>query len=42
MTLTPEMVGAFANAAGDNNPIHHDEAFAATTRFGRRTATDRL
>jgi 3-hydroxybutyryl-CoA dehydratase len=39
LTLTPEAVVAFANAAGDNNPIHHDPAFAATTRFGRRTAS---
>jgi 3-hydroxybutyryl-CoA dehydratase len=33
------MVVAFANAAGDNNPIHHDPEFAATTRFGRPTAS---
>jgi 3-hydroxybutyryl-CoA dehydratase len=31
----------FASAAGDNNPIHHDAEFAATTRFGRPTAAAR-
>jgi acyl dehydratase len=39
VTLTPAMVIAFANAAGDNNPIHHDAEFAATTRFGKPTAS---
>jgi acyl dehydratase len=39
VTLSPESVISFANAAGDNNPIHHDPAFAATTRFGRPTAS---
>jgi len=39
LTLTPEAVVAFANAAGDNNPIHHDPEFAATTRFRRPTAS---
>jgi len=39
VTLTPEAVRAFANAAGDTNPIHHDAEFAATTRFGRPTAS---
>src|SRR5262252_8357696 len=39
VSLTPSTVVAFANAAGDNNPIHHDAEFAATTRFGRPTAS---
>ena len=39
VTLTPAMVVTFANAAGDNNPIHHDPEFAATTRFRRPTAS---
>jgi acyl dehydratase len=37
--LTPAMVVAFANAAGDDNPIHHDPDFAARTRFGSPTAS---
>ena len=33
--LTPTMVAAYAQAAGDTNPVHHDGAFAASTRYGR-------
>jgi acyl dehydratase len=39
VSLSPAMVVQFANAAGDNNPIHHDSEYAATTRFGRPTAS---
>lgn len=39
LTLTPEKVAAFANAAGDDNPVHHDPEFAASTRYGRRIAS---
>ena len=39
VTLTPQMAIDFATAAGDNNPIHHDAEFAATTRFHRPTAS---
>jgi 3-hydroxybutyryl-CoA dehydratase len=39
VTLSPATVVDFANAAGDNNPMHHDPEFAATTRFGRPTAS---
>lgn len=39
VALTPAAVVEFANAAGDNNPVHHDPAFAASTRFGRPTAS---
>ena len=39
MTLTPALVGAFAQAAGDDNPVHHDPEFAASTRYGRVIAS---
>src|SRR5262245_21310391 len=39
ITLSPASVIELANAAGDKNPIHHDPEFAATTRFGRPTAS---
>jgi acyl dehydratase len=39
VALTPSSVVDFATAAGDDNPIHHDAQFAATTRFGRPTAS---
>ena len=39
VTLSPAMVSEFAYAAGDNNPIHHNPEFAASTRFGRLTAS---
>jgi 3-hydroxybutyryl-CoA dehydratase len=35
IALSPAMVAAYANAAGDNNPVHHDLAFAAGTRYGK-------
>ncbi|HEX4389255.1 MAG TPA: MaoC family dehydratase [Steroidobacteraceae bacterium] len=37
--LTASTVTAFASAAGDDNPIHHDAAFAAATRFRKPTAS---
>lgn len=37
--LTPELVGAYARAAGDDNPVHHDPEFAASTRYGRLIAS---
>jgi 3-hydroxybutyryl-CoA dehydratase len=39
VALTPAMVAAFASAAGDDNPVHHDPAFAAATRYGRLIAS---
>lgn len=35
-TLTDDDVRAFARACGDVNPVHLDDAYAATTRFGQR------
>src|SRR4051812_32958318 len=37
-TVTDAMIRAFAELTGDHNPVHLDEAFAATTRFGGRIA----
>lgn len=34
VTLTAAEVSAFASAAGDHNPMHHDVEFARFTRFG--------
>ena len=36
--ITEADVEAFAEVTGDHNPIHLDEGFAKTTRFGRRIA----
>lgn len=36
--ITQSRVDAYAEASGDHNPIHVDEAFAATTQFGTRIA----
>ena len=36
--VTDELVRKFAEVSGDHNPIHLDEGFAKTTRFGRRIA----
>ena len=39
ITLTPKAVADYAGAVGDTNPVHHDAAFAATTRYGRLIAS---
>jgi 3-hydroxybutyryl-CoA dehydratase len=37
-TISDEMIRAFADLTGDTNPVHLDDAYASTTRFGRRIA----
>jgi len=37
-TITEQDIGAFAELTGDHNPVHLDETFAQTTRFGKRIA----
>ncbi|HSD53515.1 MAG TPA: MaoC family dehydratase [Burkholderiales bacterium] len=39
VTLTPAIVAEYARAAGDTNPVHHDPAFAAASRYGRLIAS---
>lgn len=36
--VTDDLVRDFADVSGDHNPLHLDEEFAKTTRFGRRIA----
>lgn len=36
--VTDELIRKFAELSGDFNPIHLDEEFAGSTRFGRRIA----
>ena len=33
-TVTAEDIALFAQVTGDTNPLHHDAAYAAKTRFG--------
>ncbi|HUQ33461.1 MAG TPA: MaoC family dehydratase [Pyrinomonadaceae bacterium] len=37
-TVTDDDVRAFADLTGDHNPVHLDEDYASSTRFGRRVA----
>jgi 3-hydroxybutyryl-CoA dehydratase len=37
-TITEADVEEFAHISGDNNPVHLDEEYASTTRFGKRIA----
>ncbi len=39
VSLTPEKVSVFATSVGDENPLHHDPAHAATTRYKRLIAS---
>ena len=39
VALTPTSVADFARSVGDQNPVHHDEGFAAQTRFKRVIAS---
>jgi 3-hydroxybutyryl-CoA dehydratase len=39
VTLSPAMVSEYAKAAGDDNPVHYSQEFAAATRFGRPIAS---
>jgi 3-hydroxybutyryl-CoA dehydratase len=36
--VSDELLEHFAQATGDRNPIHFDDAYAAETRFGGRVA----
>jgi 3-hydroxybutyryl-CoA dehydratase len=36
--ISDETIRAFAQASGDTNPVHLDDAYAVTTPFGRRIA----
>ena len=36
--VTDELIRKFADVSGDYNPIHLDEEFAKSTRFGKRIA----
>lgn len=36
--VTEDVIVKFAEVSGDDNPVHLDEAFAATTPFGTRIA----
>lgn len=36
--VTDDMVRKFADVSGDHNPIHLDDEYAKTTRFGQRIA----
>lgn len=37
-TITDEDIHAFTSLSGDNNPLHLNDKYAATTRFGGRIA----
>ncbi len=39
VALDPQATSAFAHSVGDTNPVHHDPAVAAQSRFGRLIAS---
>jgi acyl dehydratase len=39
VALTPQWVADYANGVGDTNPLHHDEARARKSRYGRLIAS---
>lgn len=39
VSLSPDSVADYASAVGDTNPVHHDAAIAARSRFGRLIAS---
>jgi len=41
-TITDDDIQKFADASGDHNPLHLDDEFAKSTRFGRRIAQGML
>ncbi len=41
-TISIEDVEAFARISGDDNPVHLDDQYATTTRFGKRIAQGML
>lgn len=38
LTITDQAIQAFADLTGDHNPVHLDDSYATSTRFGRRIA----
>jgi len=37
-TVTSDVIDAFARVSTDDNPLHLDDEYASTTRFGKRIA----
>lgn len=40
--ITEDLMSQFAKMSGDVNPLHTDESFAKTTKFGRRVVYGQL
>jgi acyl dehydratase len=39
LSLPPDSIKSFATLAGDHNPLHHDDAYAESSRFGSLIAS---